>query len=580
MRPTGRYSDRRLWGVSKRFVTETSPFRVATAMRALSRRGYTRGDLRADATAGVILGIVALPLSMALAIAAGAPPQYGLFTAIVAGIVVAATGGSMHTVSGPTAAFVVLLAPLTARHGLTGLFLATMMAGGILVVMGSLRLGKLIQFVPHPVTTGFTAGIGVVIAVLQLGDFLGLGTLEGERIWQRLDDLFERLPGASWPDVTVGVVSLAAFTLGPRLVKRVPAPLLGLVIGAVLAAILGATGHDAVTISSQFGGIPAVPPTPQLPWSDGGVTLSMLGDIAPTALAIAMLGAIESLLCAVVADGMSGGRHDPDAELVGLGIGNIVAPFFGGFAATGAIARTATSIRAGGRTPVATIIHSLFLLVAMVALAPLLGEIPMAGMAALLLVVAWNMSDVDHFARIIRIAPRSDVAVMLVCFALTVAFDMVVAVSVGVVLAAFLFMNRMVEISGATLIGGSDDRNVTGLPPGVVYYDVAGPLFFGAAEKAFEALLTVDHHVHTVVIDLDDVPAMDATGLIAFESTIERLNRSGVKVIVSGVQPQPARVLARAGFEDRPGELEITGDTDSTLTRLARTHTSPPPPPT
>jgi SulP family sulfate permease len=328
------------------------------------------------------------------------------------------------------------------------------------------------------------------------------------------------------------------------------------------------SGFDVTTITSRFGGIPATPPTLVLPWEiDGGTDISMFTQLAPTAVAIAMLGAIESLLCAVVADGMTGSRHDPDSELLGLGLGNLIVPFFGGFAATGAIARTATAIRAGGRTPIAAVIHAVFLLAAVLVLAPLLGYIPMAAMAALLLVVAWNMGDIPHFLRILRIAPRSDITVLLVCFLLTVTFDMVVAVGVGVVLAALLFMRRMVEISGAELLGGPQGHTAIGLPPGVVFYDVAGPLFFGAAQKALAALTTVTDQVHTVIIDLEDVPAVDATGLVALESTIESLNRLGIKVLLTGVQPQPKRAFSRAGIVDVVGKLEITDNVGDTITQ-------------
>jgi SulP family sulfate permease len=540
------------------------------AMRAVKARGYGKGDLRADAIAGVVLGVVALPLSMALAIAAGAPPEHGLFTAIVAGIIIALSGGSMHSVSGPTAAFVVLLIPVVATHGMAGLLVATLMAGLILTAMGLFGLGRLIEFVPHPVTTGFTAGIAVVIAVLQLGDFLGLGRLEGERIWDRMSDLVTRIPDVAWSDVGVGVLTLIVLVAWPRVTRRVPSPLVALVVATVAALVMAASGVAVETINSQFGGVPAGFPPPALPWQDSGLTWSDVSDLVPTSFAIALLGAIESLLCAVIADGMTGGRHDPDAELVGLGLGNLIVPFFGGFAATGAIARTATGIRAGGRTPISVVIHSLFLLAAMVALAPLLGHIPMAAMAALLLMVAWNMSDLGHFIRITRIAPRSDVIVLLACFVLTVAFDMVVAVTVGVVLAAMLFMRRMVEISGATLIGGPAGHVVGGLPPGVIFYDVAGPLFFGAARKALDSLTVVGQGVHTVIMDLEDVPAIDATGLVAMESTIARLNGHGIKVVLSGVKPQPRQALAKAGFEDKPDLLEITDDTNTTLNNLMR----------
>jgi len=555
----------------KRYITEQKRLPFAFAFRSLRVRGYTSEDFRADLGAGATLGVVALPLSMALAIASGAPPQHGLFTAIVGGIVIALAGGTMHSVSGPTAAFVILLAPITAQYGLSGLLMASLMAGVVLVAMGLFRLGRLIQFIPYPVTTGFTAGIAIVIAVLQLGDLVGLGSLEGEHIWDRIADFASRLETASWPDLAVGAITLATMILFPKLTRRIPAPLVALVLAAVVGVAFTRLGQDVATIDTRFGGIPAVPPLPLLPWNvDLGISPSLLLDLAPSALAIAMLGAIESLMCAVVSDGMTGSRHDPDSELVGLGLGNIIVPFFGGFAATGAIARTATGIRSGGRTPISTVIHSLFLLVAMLALAPLLGFVPMAGMAGLLLVVAWNMSDASHFIRMVRISPRSDVSVLFVCFALTVIFDMVVAVSVGVVLAAFLFMRRMVEISGARLIGGEEGHLVEGLPPGVIFYDIAGPLFFGAAEKALAALGVVESGVHTVIIDFEDVPAIDATGMVALESMITKLNGHDIKVVMAKLNPQPRQVIERAGFVETPGKLEIADELSDTIDRVVR----------
>jgi len=384
-------------------------------------------------------------------------------------------------------------------------------------------------------------------------------------------DFVSRLPSAHWQDAALTALTLTAMITFPRITKRVPAPLVALILASLAGVALDRAGFPIASIESRFGGIPALPPVPVLPWTfDGALNWSMTLELVPSALAIAMLGAIESLLCAVVADGMTGSRHDPDSELLGMGLGNMVVPFFGGFAATGAIARTATAIRAGGRTPLAAVIHAGFVLTAMLILAPLLGFVPMAAMAGLLLVVAWNMSDARHFGRMVRIAPRSDVTVLLVCFLLTVVFDMVVAVAVGVVLAALLFMRRMVEISGARLIGGEHGHLAEGLPPGVVFYDIAGPLFFGAAEKAFAALTVVGSGVHTVIMDLEDVPAIDATGLVALESTIERLNGLGIKVVLVGVQSQPQRVLIRAGFDDRPGLLEITDHLSDTIEQVIR----------
>jgi SulP family sulfate permease len=325
------------------------------------------------------------------------------------------------------------------------------------------------------------------------------------------------------------------------------------------------------TIGTRFGGIPAGLPAFRLPWTEPGLeglSPALLGELAPSALAIALLGAIESLLCAVVADGMTGSRHDPDAELVGQGLGNLVAPFFGGFAATGAVARTATAIRAGARSPFAAVVHAGFVLVAMLALAPLLSTLPMAGLAALLLVVAWNMSDARHVVKMLRIAPRSDIAVLLTCLVLTVAFDMVVAVSVGVVLASLLFMRRMAEISGATLVGGEHQHEHRRLPPGVVVYEIAGPLFFGAAERALAALGTVEGAERVVVIDLEDVPAMDATGLVALESALAKLRTSGARVVLADVRPQPARVLAKAGLGPGQDWLDHAATVEEALAAL------------
>lgn len=532
-------------------------------MRATLRERYTLARLRADVMAGITVGIVALPLSMALAIASGVPPQHGLYTAIIAGGLVAATGGSRCNITGPTAAFVILLAPISAKYGLAGLAIASAMAGVILLGMGLARLGRLIQFVPHPVTTGFTAGIAVVIATLQLKDFLGLTyTASGDHYWERVGDIAGALGSVNWPDLAIGAFSLLVLVLWPRVTRRVPGPLVAVVLGAVAAWLLARVlpGTSVATIGTVFGGIPQSPPLPVLPWNEAGpggsalvVDISLIRELIGPAFAIAALGAIESLLSAVVADGMAGTRHDPDAELVGQGIGNIVAPFFGGIAATGAIARTATGIRSGGRSPVVGITHALFVLAAVMVLAPALAFLPMASMAALLLIVAWNMSDARHFAHMLRVAPRSDLAVLLACFGLTVAFDMVVAVSVGIVLAALLFMRRMAEISGARVVGSSSGHLREPLPPGVMLYEIAGPLFFGAADKAMNTIANSATQVKVVVLDMSSVPAMDVTGLVALESVLAKLHARGASVVIGGLQAQPRKVLHKAQFEGQPG---------------------------
>ena len=560
------------------------PVRPAVALRTALRRGYHREDLRADLLAGIVVGIVALPLSMALAVASGVAPQHGLYTAIVGGAVIAALGGSNVQVSGPTAAFVVLLAPISARFGLGGLVLATLMAGIILMLMGTLRLGGLIQFVPYPVTTGFTAGIAVVIATLQLKDFLGLTTGPMPETWlERVGVLARALPTVEWDDLAVGAFTLAVLLLWPRVTRKIPSPLVALgIAGAAAALATGLVpGFEVATIQSRFHGIPRVLPMPGLPWNlpgaDGqplGLSFGLLRDLLPSAFAIAMLGAIESLLSAVVADGMTGGSHDPDAELLAQGTGNILAPFFGGIAATGALARTATNVRSGARTPFAGIFHSAFVLLAVLLLAPALGYLPMASLAALLLLVAWNMSEVKHFAHALRVAPKSDVAVLLLCFGLTVIFDMVVSVTVGVVLAALLFMRRMAEVSNVRLV--DQHPLVKGLPRDVLVYEVAGPLFFGAAQKAMSALQRVPTGISAVLLDLSSVPAMDATGLVALEGTVERLQKMGIYVILAGVQMQPMRVLAKSGIHKRREQIAVFRSMDRAVAAaLERSRTKP-----
>ncbi len=537
-----------------------------------------------DALAGLVVGVVALPLSMALAVASGVPPQHGLYTALVAGGLIALLGGSRVQVSGPTAAFVVLLAPVSARFGLRGLLIASVMAGVLLVIMGLARMGRFIEFVPYPVTTGFTAGIAVVIATLQAKDFLGL-TVAGnpEHYLDRVRALAQALPTVSPWDAAIGVFTLAFLLLWPRLTSKVPAPLVALAAAGVLAAVCAVhvPGFEVATIGSRFqtvggdgrlvAGIPRQLPSLAWPWSlpgtgGDGLSFDLFRALLGPAFAIAMLGAIESLLSAVVADGMTGRKHDPDSELVAQGVGNIVAPFFGGFAATGALARTATNVRAGARSPVASVVHALSILAALLLAAPLLGYLPMASLAALLLLVAWHMSERKHVRYVLQRAPRSDVLVLLACFALTVLFDMVVAVTAGLVLSSLLFIRRMAEVSGVTLVGDRHPDLDEPLPRGVVIYDVAGPLFFGAAGRALSALEAVEKRgVKAVVLDVADVPAIDATGLVNLESLIARLNGHGVKVILGGVQEQPLRAFARAGWRNRKGRLRIFRESDRAI---------------
>ncbi len=569
--------------VSRRYRRASTQLalRPATALRQAFATGYSARDLRRDLLAGAVVGVVALPLSMALAIACGMPPQYGLYTAIVAGFVTALLGGSATQVSGPTAAFVVILAPICEQHGPSGLLLASFMAGIVLIALGLFRLGRLIQFIPHTVTTGFTAGIAVVIATLQVRDVLGLTT----SVWpphfiERVIVLVAALPTARWPDAVIAALTLAILLVLPRITARVPAALVALPVAAVaaFAAARLVPGFEVATIATRFeGGIPQVPPTPLLPWSLPGagglptvLSLELVRTLVPSAFAIAMLGAIESLLSAVVADGMAGTRHDPDAELLAQGASNVVAPFFGGFASTGAIARTATNIRAGGRSPIAAAFHAIVLLVVVLGLAPLLGALPMAALAALLLQVAWNMADVRHFAHILQVATRSDVAVLLTCFGLTVVFDMVVAVTAGVMLASLLFMSRMADLTGAEWLEGEAPQLGIILPKGVVLYRIDGPLFFGAAQKAISSLSVVGRAARVVILDLAAVPSIDATGLVALESALEQLFREKVSVILSGARPGPLAKIQRAGLTAIEGRRWFADSLQSAVDQAAK----------
>jgi SulP family sulfate permease len=566
-----------------------APMQLAHGLRSRLREGYRAADFRADLMAGLIVGVVALPLSMALAIASGVPPQHGLYTAIIAGTVCAVLGGARLQITGPTAAFVVLLVPVVGRHGVGGLLVAGLMAGIIQIIMGVVRLGRLIEFIPHPVTTGFTSGIALVIASIQLKDVFGLQLAHSpESFIERLAAYWEARGTASGWELGIALATLALLVLLPRVIKRIPAPLIALTIVTVATLLLEryVSGFDVATIGSRFrtvvdgvevAGIPPLPPLPVLPWNLGGaggqpftLDFATIQALLPSAFAIAMLGAIESLLSAVIADGITGTRHDPNGELIGLGIGNVLCPFFGGIPATGALARTATNIRAGGQSPIASVVHSLFILACTVVLAPLVAYLPMAALAGLLLMVAKNMSEAHHFARLVRIAPRSDVFVLIACFGLTVVFDMVIAVGVGVVLAAMLFMRRMAELTDVHL--DADTTRDLDLPEGVRVYEIAGPLFFGAAQKAMGAM-EPGKGTTTVILKMDQVPVIDATGLVALESAVHKLERAGYKIIFSGLAERPGELLSRAGIVRVPGRIAFAPDLDTALS-MALVHDS------
>jgi len=558
--------------------------------RSLFVKGALRPQLRANVLAGLTVGIIALPLSMALAIASGVAPQHGLYTAIVAGIVAALAGGAPVSISGPTAAFVVILLPITQEFGLGGLLLSGLLAGLILVALGLARLGTLIQVVPYPVTIGFTAGIGTVIATLQIKDFFGLATgpLEGHYL-QNLNALIQALPAFRVSEFAIGACTLVTLLLWRRTRSKIPAHLVALTVGSTLAWLASQLHPDLniATIGSRFhfeidglvgNGIPPVLPHFLWPWElpdrtgqPIGVSLGLLTTLFGSAVAIAVLGALESLLCATVADGMTGRKHNPNDELIGQGLANVVAPFVGGIPATAALARTAANIRAGGTNPIASIVHALFVVAAILLLAPLLAWIPMASMAALLLVVAWNMSEARHFVRILRIAPRDDRLTLLTCFTLTVLMDMEVAVAVGIGLAAMLFVRRSIELTGARLIERHEHFHGEALPASILLYDINGPLFFGAAQKALSEIATLRHEVRVVILDMADVTMVDMTALVALETIVENLRKRNVTLIVSNLQPRMILKLRRIGIRKQRGIVEFTRNlADAASLALAR----------
>lgn len=509
--------------------------------------------------AGLVVGVVALPLAMAFAIASGARPEQGIYTGIVAGVLAALFGSSRVSISGPTGAFIVILAGITAKYGIDGLQIATLMAGLILLAMGFVKLGGIIRFIPTPVITGFTAGIAVIIFVGQWKDFFGLTPeASGNHLHEKLIVLIEALPGLHLQTTLLSLTALTILIVSPRLIRRIPGPMIALI--ALTSAQAWWHFDGVATIGSAFGGIPSG--LPALHWPE--VSFARVLELLGPAFTIAMLGAIESLLCAVVADGMAGTRHDPNQELVGQGIANLAAPIFGGFAATGAIARTATSIRNGGTSPLASVIHALVLIAVVVALAPLAAQIPLAVLAAILFVVAWNMSEARHFIDLLRHAPANDKALLFITFLLTVFADLVIAVNVGVLLAALLFMKRMSET--VTIEGESESSLAAvcpvGVPKGVQVYSIDGPLFFGAAASFERTLASLHDKTRVLVLRLGQVPIIDATAMQALADMTRNFQQRGVKVMLCEAN---ARINTKLG---NFGLLERLNQTDAGISLL------------
>ncbi len=500
--------------------------------------------------AGVIVGVVALPLAMAFAIASGAKPEQGLYTAIIAGLFVSSFGGTRAQIAGPTGAFVVVLSGITAQYGIEGLQIASLMAGFILLLLGLAKMGAVIKYIPEPVIVGFSAGIGVTIWVGQWQDFFGLPAVSAEHFHLKLLHLLQAFPQLDVASTLLAFLALFLVLFSAKIPKlsRLPGPLVALLLVTGLQLVFQFEGIK--TIGNTFGGIPQGLPSFSVPSITWGEVIELIGP----AFTIAMLGAIESLLSAVVADGMTGYRHNSNQELLGQGLANMVAPLFGGFAATGAIARTATNIRNGGTSPIAGIVHSLTLIAVLLILTPYAVHIPLACLAAILFVVAWNMSEPRRFVQMLRRAPRADVAILLITFSLTVFADLVVAVNIGVILATAQFLRRMagsVEVrhSGAEELSQEIAQQSFSAPPAnLAVFSVEGPLFFAAAERFEELLKQTRPEVTQVLIRLKWVPFVDITGLESLEAVIEHLQQRGIHVMLSGANDRVRGKLAKAGI--------------------------------
>ncbi|WP_124948653.1 SulP family inorganic anion transporter [Sulfuriferula thiophila] len=528
---------------------------------------FNRRDLVKNLMAGVIVGIVALPLAMAFAIASGAKPEQGIYTAIIAGFFAAVLGGSRVQISGPTGAFIVILAAITAKHGFDGLQIATLMAGIMLMVMGFSKLGTIIRFIPMPVITGFTAGIAVLIWVGEWKDFFGLQpVITGAHFHEKLMHLIAALPGMHLATTLLATLGLVICIVAPRFIKRIPAPLIAMVVVTLIQYYAQFDG--VATLGSAFGGIPDSLPSFHVP----EVTFSRIVELIGPAFTIALLGAIESLLSAVVADGMTGTRHDSNQELIGQGAANILSPLFGGFAATGAIARTATNIRNGANSPLAGVVHALTLVLIVLVFAPWAAYIPLAVLAAILFVVAWNMSEMHHFWDILTHAPKNDRVLLLITFVLTVFTDLVIAVNVGVLLAALLFMKQMtdsVKVTGDSEVDLAEFCPV-GVPKGVQIYSIDGPFFFGAAETFERTLASLNADVTVLIIRLGHVPFIDATGIHSLKATIKLFQKRGARVIVCEANERVQKKLHLAGVDAMLGQVNWQADLGSALQTVGR----------
>ena len=531
-------------------------------------KGYTKEQFVKDVVAGIIVAIIALPLSIALALASGVGPEQGIYTAIIAGFIISFLGGSSVQIAGPTAAFATIVAGIVAENGMSGLATATILAGIILIVMGLLRFGSLIKFIPYTITVGFTAGIAVTIVIGQLKDFFGITYAQGTQAVETMEKLKADVAFAgtvNWQAVIVGVVCLAVLIVWPKISEKIPGSLIAVIVGIVMVKGIGMhvnTIGDLYTISNAL-------PKPVMP----DFSLETVGRMLPDAFTIAILAAIESLLSCVVADGMVNSRHRSNMELVAQGAGNIGSALFGGSPATGAIARTAANIKNGGRTPVAGMVHAIVLLLVLVVLMPYAALIPMPTIAAILFMVAYNMCQWRTFVHLVKTAPKSDIIVLVLTFALTVIFDLVVAIEIGMILACLLLLRRMSEESEVKSWKYIEDENdpdsimLRKVPKHVRVYEISGPMFFGAADRI--ATISVKDFTRCLVIRMRAVNALDATAMHSLEELYDKLSKKHIAVVFSHVNEQPMHVMQKAGFVEKVGSENFCAHIDEALERAA-----------
>ncbi|MBS1531673.1 MAG: sulfate permease [Bacteroidetes bacterium] len=529
-------------------------------------KGYTRAQLYKDVIAGIIVGVVALPLAIAFAIASGVSPEKGIFTAVVAGFIISALGGSRVQIGGPTGAFIVVVYGIVQQYGISGLIIATFIAGILLIVMGLTRLGNVIKFIPYPLIVGFTSGIAVIIFSSQVKDFLGLkmGSVPADFIGKWLA-FGQHFASVNLYALAIGVFTLLTVALWPKITHKIPGSLIAILVTTLVVSVF----HLPVqTIGSRFGSIASSLPSPVVP----KVTLQVLQQMIRPAFTIAMLGSIESLLSAVVADGMTGGNHRSNTELVAQGIANICSSIFGGIPATGAIARTATNIKNGGRTPVAGMVHALTLLVIMLFVGKWAVLIPMPTLAGILVIVAWNMSEIDSFRFVLK-GSKSDATVLLATFLLTVFIDLTVAIEIGMILAAFLFMRKIMQTSSVMQTGipaddGADNIAMPALPEGVDVFEINGPLFFGAAYKFRDTMKMIENPAKVLIIRMDNVPVIDATGLRILKDVHREVSKKGSKLILSEISSEQVTAeLQKARLLFLIGKANVTPTFDEALER-------------